>query len=114
VVRLDAATADGQAESEPGSVLATLGERPEHASRSAARQTSAMILDIDQDAIRHCVRMQRDIPAMLRKLERVLQQIAERRKQNVSSTSIASRSSTWEIVNLHDGFTRSPSNASPC
>src|ERR1700729_3948132 len=49
VVRLDTAPGDGQAEPDPGFVGAALRERLEQAFGIAWRQTSAVVLDVDQN-----------------------------------------------------------------
>ena len=43
-----------------------------------------MILDINQDPIRDCVGVHRDLSSVLRELERVLQQISDGRKKHVA------------------------------
>ena len=51
----------------------------------AARwQTTTMILDINQDPIRDCISVHRDLSAVLRELERVLQQVSDGRKKHVA------------------------------
>ncbi len=50
-VRLDAATADGQPQTEAGSLGAELRERLEELLRSSVREAATFVLDVDQEAI---------------------------------------------------------------
>jgi hypothetical protein len=55
IIRLDATPTDCEPESETGFVRAALRKRQEHFLCVAGWQTTAMILDVDQDAIRDCI-----------------------------------------------------------
>src|SRR6185312_12162102 len=83
VVRLDGTPTDRESESEPGFVRPGLGKRQEHFICAAGRQTTAMILDIDQDAICNCIGVYGNLSPMVRELERVLQQVSQGRKKHV-------------------------------
>src|SRR5581483_1603039 len=82
-VRLDAAPTDCEPEAEPGFVRATLGKRQKHLVGSTWRQTAAMILDLDQNAIGDCIGVYGDFSALFRELECVLQQVSKGREKHV-------------------------------
>lgn len=83
IIRLDATPTDCEPESEPGFVGAALRKWQEHVLCTAWWQTTAMILDVDQDAIRDCIGVHRDLSARCRELERVLQQVSKCREKHV-------------------------------
>ncbi len=50
-VRFDTATTDGQPQTDAGSIAAPLLERPEQLFRLSPREATALVLDVDDDAL---------------------------------------------------------------
>src|SRR5688500_699127 len=74
-VRFDAATADGQPQTEARSRSAELLERSEDLLRFPFRETAAFVLDTDQDAIGLCVRGEGHATVRPGELDGVLQDV---------------------------------------
>jgi hypothetical protein len=101
LVCLDAALTNCEPESQAGSVVAALRKRQKHLLRESVRKTAAVILDVDPDAIRGGVGVQRDFGVALRELKSVLQQVPNRREEHFpvhierkTSVNIADRKTT--------------------
>lgn len=84
VVRLDASPADCQSEADAGSIRAILREWQKHPFCAARRKASAIVLDIDPNAIGRTISAQRDVGAFRGELECVLQHVSHRRQQHVT------------------------------
>src|SRR5688572_32615282 len=82
-VSLDAPPGDRQAQPQTASVFSPLSESLKHLLRVAWWQTSAMVLDVDQDAISHRICIEADFAMGMRKLEGVLQEISGRCQDQV-------------------------------
>ena len=83
VVRLDAPPADGQSESDAGSIGPTLRERQEHRLCVAGRAAAA-VLDIDANAIAGGVGAQRNLGALGSEFDAFCSKLTHRRHQHVA------------------------------
>jgi len=84
IIRLDATLADGKPQAEPGLVRADLCKGQNHSVHTAWGQATAVIVDFEEDAIGDRIGGQRHHTAKLGEFKRVLEQVAERRKQHVA------------------------------
>src|SRR6185503_21194127 len=83
-VRFDAPLADGEPETQPGPIGASLREGAKELLELARRKAAAFVLDFHQDAIGGRVRPQRYVAVGAAELERVLQQVGARRREDLS------------------------------
>jgi hypothetical protein len=83
-VRLHAAPRNRKSEAQTRFVFAALFEGQKHLLHIPRRKAAAAVFYVDTDALAACVRVQRDIGVFVRELERVLQHVSERRKEQVA------------------------------
>src|SRR6202171_600794 len=83
-VHADALAGDGQTEAEAGLVDSAPLEGTEPLLRLAGRQTTALVLDLDEDATPVLARAQRDVALGVGELERVLQEVGDGGRKQVA------------------------------
>jgi hypothetical protein len=80
---LDAPAADGEPETQAGPVDAPLLEGVKEILDLARREAAALVLDLDEDAIGGRARPQRDVAVGAAELERVLEQVGDRGREDL-------------------------------
>src|SRR5205085_41663 len=70
--------------SEPASVLSKLCKWLKQLPGRTRRQPAALILDLDADSVTRCVSVQLDLGARVSEFERVLQQVADCRQEQIA------------------------------